>query len=737
MADVTGSIGNQPVELDNAATEKTLREILASINRLNGTIVRGGGGSGGGGGTGGGGSGGPSSSIPAFNALNVVLGLVRGTFNFLSNVVAGLATAIGATTGLFVNIADEAIQGKLSLSSFYTNLENVASQIPIIGGLLGGVIGLFAKLAEMQEQELAAYRKLTEVGVNFGGTLTSIREAALRSYMSLDQFADLMSKNSDTFTKLGGSVNQGAEAFAGLSNKLISSQAGSYLLALGYTAEQLNTGLATYISISGYRSAKELKNSDAMIAGSVAYLEQLDGLARLTGQARKEQEDQLKAAAKNAAWQAYMATLGPEEFKKATIGMANALAVGGKGAVDAFQSRIMGIAPDEAGQKFIATSGKVGTLVEQSAEMVKDRTKSISDMNAKTADALKAAKEEFSKYSKEAMFAIIRQGGPLAETFQTLGITAERFNNMTKEEILAEFEKKQLEESTAKSATDANKALMELGSSIYSALTPVINKLTPVMNNLAVALTKFVTTHMDDIVKTITQVSAYVLDFVSKLFSPEGRTEIINDLKEGFRFILQEIGKQLNITTVQTPEQKTETKKIDESNWEKMSIGEKMESGVSRGIETVGGWFSDTLKEQAEGARIRRETEYLKNKEVPGRAHGSLGTSGKLFENWGSGTIAELHGLEAVVTPEQMSDIVKNAASGAINSVSKLGESKDPIGDVLSALTGTAPKEDKLTDHIIRLNTLTEQMLTAMKETATLMKKNVDATQSLRGNLFV
>jgi len=116
---------------------------------------------------------------------------------------------------------------------------------------------------------------------------------------------------------------------------------------------------------------------------------------------------------------------------------------------------------------------------------------------------------------------------------------------------------------------------------------------------------------------------------------------------------------------------------------------------------------------------------------------GSLGTSGKLFENWGSGTIAELHGLEAVVTPEQMSDIVKNAASGAINSVSKLGESKDPIGDVLSALTGTAPKEDKLTDHIIRLNTLTEQMLTAMKETATLMKKNVDATQSLRGNLFV
>ena len=134
--------------------------------------------------------------------------------------------------------------------------------------LLGGVIGLFAKLAEMQEQELAAYRKLTEVGVNFGGTLTSIREAALRSYMSLDQFADLMSKNSDTFTKLGGSVNQGAEAFAGLSNKLISSQAGSYLLALGYTAEQLNTGLATYISISGYRSAKELKNSGAMIAGS-------------------------------------------------------------------------------------------------------------------------------------------------------------------------------------------------------------------------------------------------------------------------------------------------------------------------------------------------------------------------------------------------------------------------------------------------------------------------------------
>jgi len=49
-----------------------------------------------------------------------------------------------------------------------------------------------------------------------------------------------------------------------------------------------------------------------------------------------------------------------------------------------------------------------------------------------------------------------------------------------------------------------------------------------------------------------------------------------------------------------------------------------------------------------------------------GKSTGTLGTAGRLFENFGKETFAALHGIEAVVTPSQMQDIVRNSAMGAL-----------------------------------------------------------------------
>ena len=40
MAEVTGTIGNEPVELNNAATEETLKKLLASMKVLNQSILK-------------------------------------------------------------------------------------------------------------------------------------------------------------------------------------------------------------------------------------------------------------------------------------------------------------------------------------------------------------------------------------------------------------------------------------------------------------------------------------------------------------------------------------------------------------------------------------------------------------------------------------------------------------------------------------------------------------------------
>jgi hypothetical protein len=51
------------------------------------------------------------------------------------------------------------------------------------------------------------------------------------------------------------------------------------------------------------------------------------------------------------------------------------------------------------------------------------------------------------------------------------------------------------------------------------------------------------------------------------------------------------------------------------------------------------------------------------------RATGSLGMTGKLFENWGSGTPATLHGTESVMTPDQLVGMVSGAANSELLNV--------------------------------------------------------------------
>jgi hypothetical protein len=95
---------------------------------------------------------------------------------------------------------------------------------------------------------------------------------------------------------------------------------------------------------------------------------------------------------------------------------------------------------------------------------------------------------------------------------------------------------------------------------------------------------------------------------------------------------------------------------------------------------------------------------------VGGRAGGSLGATGGLFENFGSGTPMELHGTEGVVTPGQMSDIVANAV--------KQGENT------------------QLLEKFNQLTALTQQLVALMQENANNSRRSLDAIQNLNGNLL-
>ena len=92
-----------------------------------------------------------------------------------------------------------------------------------------------------------------------------------------------------------------------------------------------------------------------------------------------------------------------------------------------------------------------------------------------------------------------------------------------------------------------------------------------------------------------------------------------------------------------------------------------------------------------------------------GRATGSLGSAGTLFEDFGAGTSTMLHGKEAVVTPDQMDKLMASAGSAG---------------------------QDSLAESVQQLNNLTTQMLRAMRETSDNTKRSVDAIKALSNNLY-
>jgi hypothetical protein len=475
MADVTGSIGNEYVELNNAATEATLKQLLSAVQKQGGNV----------------GAVGSTAGAAGVNAAAVeaAKSSTRAQKE-LAEKAETLKKTFSALAEGMMELGGKLLQGTDKSSDLFSAFERLP-------GVAGMVASGFAKVARFQEENLGAYQKITDAGVSFGGSLTDMRTAAASTYMTLEQFSGLMKRNGETFAKLGGTVDQGARAFVGLSNSLMKSETGDQLRSLGYTTEQVNEGLAGYLAVTGGRNQKEMQNTAAMTKGAGEYLTQLDALAAITGKSREEQEKQLKEASANSAYEAMMQGLDEEGKKKATLAMQNALATGGKAGADLLKSQMLGLPPmTEAAQKLQAMGPNVAAGIKQMGDAVNDTSKSMKDVEKGRAAAQVGASKDAERLGKSTLAAMSFMSGPDAQTAQAL----QRADNVNKQQgiktqqdaenqmktIAAEQQKRK--ESEAADAVQAQKAMQELGQSILSALLPVIKMITPVINAFATVI---------------------------------------------------------------------------------------------------------------------------------------------------------------------------------------------------------------------------------------------------------
>lgn len=492
MADVTGTIGTEYVELNNAATEATLKLLLAAI------------------------TGGNAKSAENIKSIATKAGMDPATVAKANEGLKNSAVAGEKSAGAFNKVAAGGASAAQGLDRLSTSLSPLIDKLLAgtaqasdafgalekLPGVLGTVMGLFGKVASYQQDNMKAYQQITAAGANLGGSLTDLRQAALNSYMTLDQFSNLIKNNGDAFSRMGGTVNDGVKAFTVFSNSLLKSETGSQLLALGITTEQFNNGMASYIAATGGRNRAEMQDRDKLAAGAKNYFEQLDALATITGISKEEQEKSMKERAANEAWQAHLGTLTVEERAKAEAAANEARQRGGKGAEQALMSAAMGFPPmTKAAQEYTAVARNSNAATMNLVKDIKDSSKSVKDIQMNGA-AITSGLAKDGRENTQVMKALAMQGGDLSEiSTKSLAAMNKAKNQDIKsdadaraqlEQVQAEQRKRQAD-SQAKQMADTDKAFKEIGQSTNDLLSPAIKWATEMIATMSKGLAFLIT----------------------------------------------------------------------------------------------------------------------------------------------------------------------------------------------------------------------------------------------------
>jgi len=276
-ADIPG-IGN--VQIQDAATEATLKDILTALKKGS----KGGGGGAGGSGGGGGGSAGIAGVMEkaAKKTGNFAEEIedttsVLGDFGRGLSMVGGMFTkGIGMAAGAVTGLATEFMGTSVSMSDF-------ASQLPIVGNALGGIL-------QVVEGSVKEFRTLSEVGASFGNNIVEMNMAAANAGMSLESFSGFVVNQSQNMMLLGGTTSNGAKEFG----KLIKSLPRKEFMGMGYEMDALAEHTAEYMEQQAMQGRLAGKSQAQLKAGSEQYLMQIDRLAKVTGKSRKEAEALLK-----------------------------------------------------------------------------------------------------------------------------------------------------------------------------------------------------------------------------------------------------------------------------------------------------------------------------------------------------------------------------------------------------------------------------------------------------------
>lgn len=378
MAEVTGDIGGQPVQLNNAATETTLKQLLAAMLAMakaqgmdasaqkelekqlkklsketekqikatkektevdkKATQAE---------------KDKAAAAERAKKAQEKYIESLKETEEALGKVSQIIQDAAGAVTDLTKSVA--------SMGNSATAAAAMFGKIPIVGGLVANVFG---GIAEAGEKTYKAFQQASTVGANFGGSINEMIGAASQAGMTIEGFTALVAKNGQNLALLGGSTAEGARRLAQFGKEIRKNTALNAELAnLGYSTEDINNGLARYSAIMAKSGRSQSDVNKNLVNETGEYLKNLDAVSKLTGKTKEALQQEEDARRNDAQFRIAERKLDANSRKELELLM-NSMS---KAEQEAFKGALATGTMNEAMVKLNATSPQVASEMMKTA----------------------------------------------------------------------------------------------------------------------------------------------------------------------------------------------------------------------------------------------------------------------------------------------------------------------------------------------------------------------------------
>jgi hypothetical protein len=373
--DIPG-VGN--VEAKNAATEATLREILKAMQGVQKNTGSSGGSGGGGGGGGGSAAGAASGGL---GLLGKAAGLAGKAANGLGKAAGMTAGVLGKMTGGVVKVSGAAIglsESAIGAADALSRLDGSASGVAAMFDGIPLFGKAFAAVAGAADDVVKSYNAVSQSGASFGGSIANFSKSASEAGMTMAEFGALIKSNGQGMLGFGATTEDGAKNFARVAKQVRTT--GSDLYALGFSTQEINSGLANYGALMRQQGLQGKKSNDELAKGAKSYLKEMDQLAKITGEERSAKEAQAKQLAADAQFQASMAGMNEEvraSFRNTVLGL--------PGPLQNFTKDMLanGVATTEENQKLMAMMPQSAAMMQKlNAKMQRGEQVTMEERNA-------------------------------------------------------------------------------------------------------------------------------------------------------------------------------------------------------------------------------------------------------------------------------------------------------------------------------------------------------------------